>query len=58
MRFIVSGVQMLPEDVQALLGGILFFFVMSALLLTQKIKASEVHGQSQNRPIEVVRFLK
>lgn len=49
---------MLPEDVQALLGGILFFFVMSALLLTQKIKASEVHGQSQNRPIEVVRFLK
>lgn len=49
---------MLPEDVQALLGGILFFFVMSVLLLSQKVKASEVHGQLQNRSIEVVRFLK
>lgn len=49
---------MLPEDVQALLGGILFFFIMSALIITQKVKASEIHSNLQNHSIEVTRSLK
>ncbi len=49
---------MLPEDVQALLGGILFFFVMSILLLSQKIKASEDKPVFNYYQIKVVRFLK
>ncbi len=32
---------MLPEEVQAILGGILFFIMASFLFLSQKIKAQD-----------------
>lgn len=49
---------MLPEDVQALLGGMLFFILASLMLIGQKVKAQDLNLMIPTNPIEIVQFLK
>ena len=49
---------MLPEDVQALLGGMLFFILASLMLIGQKVKAQDLTIDLPTNPIEIVKFLK
>lgn len=49
---------MLPEDLQALLGGMLFFILASLMLIGQKVKAQDLNLQLPTNPIEIVQLLK